>query len=392
MGVRRERTQELLSPHTARPHAPSSGRPPVLAGHATVSRSVLALAACLSVAVPSSARAQIDPGLEFPDRWRLDAAPQADLWYHALAVIAADQPGPLGLYSADYARRIREVKQTTGLYPTKLDSVSADLRDAIAEDSVLDVVHFIPLYFARAGPERMLRALDAVSRRRGQDPALAGPDVRTGALILASAFQGSSQRRTLQRLVAAVENEWEVFFRRHWEETRADRDVRYTSMQALWDTLIRPPLEPFLERRRLVGGFVMPSPALGPEGRIVDFNDLNPRDQVVAVQVPPAFPGPEATVFAFLKELCFLLVDDRLLAAAEGSGSGVEFEDLRRRVAVRCGALILDFYAPTLAARYRRVFLDAVGAEESATVAAFERVFSLDPAIWEVVREEVRRR
>lgn len=134
----------------------------------------------------------------------------------------------------------------------------------------------------------------------------------------------------------------------------------------------------------------MPSPALGPEGRIVEIDQFDPDDQVVAVQLPLMTQRPEAATFAFLKELCFLLIDARFRASL--SEDPAEREDLERTLAVRCGSLILDFYAPTQTARYRRVFLDAVGAEESATVGAFERVYALEPSLYDRLREQIRRR
>jgi hypothetical protein len=54
--------------------------------------------------------------------------------------------------------------------------------------------------------------------------------------------------------------------------------------------------------------------------------------------------------------------------------------------------MLVEFFAPSHSARYRRVFLDAVGAEESATVEAFERVYPLDPALYERLRERIRGR
>ena len=114
-------------------------------------------------------------------------------------------------------------------------------------------------------------------------------------------------------------------------------------------------------------------------------------DQVVAVQDPVGVEGVDATVYAFLKELCFLIIDDRALLGGR-SASDDEVQDLRRRAAVRCGAMLLGFYAPTLSARYRRVFLDAVGAEESSTVTAFERVYYLDPDVVRRLQAQIRGR
>jgi hypothetical protein len=325
-----------------------------------------------------------------PVGWQFRRAPQADLWYHALAVVQADQPGPLGLYSAEYARRIREVKQQRGIYPTMLDSLASEIRRGFDQESSLTTLHFVPLYFPDATPERMLGALWAVARRQANDTAAVGRDVSTGVAQLSFALERRGARRVLETLVSAVRHEWKVFYKAYWDEQATEDEARIAASQAMWDSTLLPYLGQFLERRRLSGGIVMPSRALGPEGRIVDFDAFDPTDQVVAVQVPFNAAGPDATVFAFLKELCFLIVDRRVIASP--AQTPAEVEDLTRTAAVRCGALILDFYAPTRAARYRRAFLDAVGAEESFTVAAFERVYALEPSVYERLREQVRRR
>ena len=95
------------------------------------------------------------------------------------------------------------------------------------------------------------------------------------------------------------------------------------------------------------------------------------------VRFPLVANTPEVSNFFFLKELCFLLIEDH---AYGRFGPGTQdFDNLRRTGAVRCGPMILDEYAPVLAMQYRRTFLDAVGADESATVEAFDRVYYLDP-------------
>jgi len=367
---------------------------------------------------PAVAEAPAAPQLERTDRrgWLVRGAPQTDLWFHTLAVIAADQPGPLGLYSADYARRIRDVKQELGIYPTPLDSLATKLRrDLAGGNPELDVFHFVPLYFPTASAEEMLMSLQRVADNdvpspqeffRGQrppggpppgDPDRAsqpsgglGPNAGLGLLIMAQAMQTGGARRLLKRLVEAARIEWHVFYRDYWEQFTVEQAPRYVAIQAMWDTLFVPQLGPYLARRRLTSGVIFPSPPVGPEGRIVEFDEYDTGDQIVSVLMPLGTDEPEATVFAFLKELCFLLVDDRVLGSIEMEGD--ELEDLRRRAAVRCGALILDFYAPTMASRYRRVFLDVVGAEDSRTNEAFDRIYFLTPEQYERLREEVRRR
>jgi hypothetical protein len=190
-------------------------------------------------------------------------------------------------------------------------------------------------------------------------------------------------------LIEVMRGEWDVFFRDYWERTYEEQRETFEEMQRLWDDEIGAQLESYLDTRRLTGGLVMPSAALGPEGRISEFDPFDPVDQVVAVYLPEWSDDPAIPLFAFVKELCFLLVDAGQLARYAGSQE--DLEDLSRRAAVRCGAMVLEFYAPVLAMRYRRAFLDAVGAEESATVGAFERVYFLDAEVLDVVRDQVRR-
>jgi hypothetical protein len=321
--------------------------------------------------------------------WEFRSSPQADLWFHALAVIAADDEGPLGLYSADYAERIRDEKRRRGVYPTKLDSLTTSLREQLMDDDpVLQNFHFIPLYFPEAAPERLIAAVRAIARRKPEE--VNGRDVRSGMVQLAPLAEDKDYRQLLEQLADAMQEEWEVFYRGYWEARRDTIEARIDAVQSLWDTAFAPALEPYLEGRRLSGGIIMPSAPLGPEGRIVDGSPFVATDQVVSVQFPVDEERPEGAIFAFLKELCFLLIDQRTVGA--GAESPTAVEDLRRRAAVRCGALLLQFYAPTRAAGYRRVFLDAVGAKDSYTVAAFERVYDLEPREFEAVREEVRRR
>ena len=317
--------------------------------------------------------------------WVVKAEPQTDLWFHSLAVIAADEPGPLGLYSADYAVKIREIKQARGVYPTMLDSLASTLRKQIAKADVQNL-HFVPLWFPEVKPERLFEVLNAIADGNTRGAMFSRSDVRVGVFQVAQSM--SKNRRLLRQLVTAIEDEWNVFYRDYWEKQRAERSTHIAEVQTMWDSVMVPQLGEFLKRRRLTAGLVMPSPGLGPEGRIVDIDNFDPADQVVSIQVPPTTTRADATVFAFLKELCFLIVNERVLGPRAGDLD--LWDDLQKRAAVRCGALILQFYAPTLVPRYIRVFLDAVGAEESATRAAFERVYVLDPKVYQRIRQAIR--
>lgn len=317
--------------------------------------------------------------------WRIAPAAHADLWFHAMAVMGVDPAGPLGLYNAEYAQVILEAKREAGVYPTPLDREAPSVRRRLG-DSLLQNLHFLPLWFPDATPERLLDEVSKATADRVRVP-MGGGSV--GRMVLAQLSQDGRARQLLATLVNAMREEWELFYRDYHARFQAEHASEYAAMQDLWDHRLSGPLTPFLERRRLTSGRVMPSPPIGPEGRIVEEGDFVPDDQVVAVQYPPSAEGPEESVFAFLKELCFLLIDDRMLR--EAAPEEKDLSALQRRAAVRCGALIVDFYAPELSARYRRVFLDAVGAEAK-TVGAFERIYPLPPPLFVAVREAIRER
>jgi hypothetical protein len=317
--------------------------------------------------------------------WVIAPAAHADLWFHAMAVIGVDPAGPLGLYNAEYAQVIRETKREAGVYPTPLDREAPSLRRRLS-DSLLQSFHFLPLWFPDATPERLLDEVSNVTAERVRVP-MGGGGV--GPMVLAQLSQDGRARQLLATLVDVMREEWKLFYRDYHARFLAQHASEYAVMQELWDDRLAGPLAPFLERRRLTSGRVMPSPPIGPEGRIVGGSEFVADDQVVAVQYPPPAEGPEESVFAFLKELCFLLIDDRMLR--EAAPEEKDLESLQRRAAVRCGALIVEFYTPELSARYRRVFLDAVGAEAK-TVGAFERIYPLPPPLFVAVREAIRER
>jgi hypothetical protein len=349
-----------------------------------------ALERALDVLTETAAGPRARAGRPNPDfGWVFRPQPHTDLWFHTLAVISADDEGPLGLYSADYARRVRDAKRDAGVYPTPLDSAAPRLRDLLRDDRVTQIVHFVPLYLAQVQPDRFLDVLRNVEKGNLDALRALPPDMGPGLQQLVFGFEDRTNRRALRELIAVMDTEWEVFFKNYWERTYEEHRDYYEEIQRVWDDEIGAQLGQYLENRRLTSGLVLLSASLGPEGRISDPDAFDPRDQVAAVYLPIWSDDPAVPIFFFVKELCFLLVDDGQIARFAGSPD--EREDLRRRAAVRCGAMVLEFYAPVLAMRYRRAFLDAVGAEESSTVTAFERVYFIDAEVLNVIRDQVRR-
>jgi len=236
-----------------------------------------------------------------------------------------------------------------------------------------EVIHFVPVYF----PDKTVDDMLTVLQTRGHTDLVQAIGRQPDAFTLDA----------LRQLAEAAQDEWEVFYRDYWARNLEENQYRYDAVQTYWDQALGPVLTPYLEERRLQGGLVMPSMPVGPEGRIINPDPFDWRDQVIAMEFPLTANTPEVSNFFFLKELCFLIINDQ--AYGRFGGRGQAMDDLRRTGAVRCGAMILDELSPVLALQYRRTFLDAVGAEESATMEAFDRVYYLDPSVMARIRAQV---
>lgn len=322
--------------------------------------------------------------------WVVYASPAVDLWFHGMAVLGLyDQDAPLPFYNEAYTEEVREAKRARGLV-TALDSLGPELRRDFFRAGAPELFHFMPMYFPRTRASRMLTALRAVADMRLRDTILTRPDVLLGASTVARQLQDRDVRRLLGRFATALENEWRLFYGEYWESRSREQSDRYLEIRDMWTTRLGPALAPFLSRARLEAGMILPSPPLGLEGRLDDGDPTNGGYNLVAVWLPPGEYGADRSTFAVLKELCFVLANRVRIPV---TGAGGEQHALQARAAVRCGHLLLEFYEPTLLARYRRVFLEARGqGDAERPVEAFERLYALPPRVYDALREEIRRR
>jgi hypothetical protein len=350
-------------------HAPTRSTKFVLAGPFIVAASVAALV------VASPAHAQ----LPVPGAWTFVSSPHADLWFHGLAVVGFEGFTPVPLYSRDYAAQVRAAKTERGMAPTALDSLAGALRGSLERDSTFELFHFIPLYFGVSSVTEMLGALNDVAR--GRRPT----DFGSGAV--ASVLTSRRQRRVLGEYVRALELEWDLFYREYWEETRAATARHIVASQQLWNRRLGPVLDSFLRARRAIGGVALVSPAVGPEGRVFGGQPGRPDDHVVAVMLAPR--DSLAAALLLVRELCYPLATELTERLQIGVADRVFAERVSSRVAIRCGAMLLDRYVPDLTAAYRELYLAAT-AQEARGEDAFMRAFPVDALLLRTLREELR--
>jgi hypothetical protein len=312
------------------------------------------------------------------DRWVVEGWEAVDLWFHTLAVAGVEGHGLLPMYSRQYAERVRTRKDSLGVYPTMLDGAAARIRRTVDHDDRLAFVHVLPLYFPGASVGDMLAALEAVARHQSGERVLSMPSLRFGTAVVADVFADSRSRDFLGDLVRVMRSEYDAFFREFRASEITSRDAG-AGQRAGWSERLARDLADFFARVGLRGGTIVPSPAVGAEGRVVQFDPFGPGGRVVASGMSLRGGEDGTALNGVLKELCYAVID-RAAITDEDMDTG-ERERLRTRAAVRCGAMILQFHAPARLVGYRHQFVTAAApdAAHPSSAAAFESVFPLEP-------------
>ncbi len=327
--------------------------------------------------------------------WEVDNDEALDLWYHALALMGAPEPGgeasfPLPSFRVGYAATIEAAKRARGVYPTPLDTAAARLRAEIEEAGGADAIQnlsFIPLYLP---PPWTVTAAVTTWARAGGDPAQAGSSA--GAAVvnrLNTLIPEEDVRAAVMEMSALLEPEAQLFYREYRVERLQGIRATVTAVRDTWRAL-REQLRTFLAYVQLEGGDLLLSPALGVEGRSLTSNVTRP---TVAAQLPE--PGRhEDAVWSFLHELMYALVPDVI----EDEVAPSEIEEIGRqtlttRAAVRAGDMLLELRSPVRLEAYRGYFVSAadpsVGVAEARTAAALARTFPLPDRLEEALRETV---
>ncbi len=324
--------------------------------------------------------------------WVFTSLPQADLWFHGMALVDPIGPGPNPLYDPGYPNEVRRAKEGLGLSPTLLDDRLAYFREAFQRDPAFQVLHFLPLYFSRAGRTEIFAALELLAGTGEGIPR--APSTRTsfGVAAVGSVLTTRSQRSVLGEFVRALEGEWNGFFESYWQGMAVQRGQVEASLQDVWRRDYLPALGPFLDGIGMSGGIVALVPAIGAEGRIFGGTPQGLADNVLVVSAPA---GPEnglEAVFSMLRELSFPLVRRVMDRTGGSAGNPDEEESLADRAAIRSGAFILEMYRPEDLLAYQRFFLSRAGRSAptgEATEGAFREAFPLEAVFEEALREGI---
>jgi hypothetical protein len=226
----------------------------------------------------------------------------------------------------------------------------------LAADSAFEVLHFLPLYFVGQEPSLVLSALRAAVRETR--PGLPAGSLASAANAIAAALPTAQERDVFVSLLDAVDNEWMTFVRAERASHALEDRRAVRVLQSAWDGRFASALDSYLVAMGTTRGMILVSPAIGSEGRIV--RDASGATVVAVTSDQSTAGGGNAALLRAVRELAFPLLD-RLHAPLIGSASRVAAGRARDAAAVRAGAIILDVVDTSLAAEYRRLFLDAIG-------------------------------
>lgn len=299
---------------------------------------VVAIAVALGAAMPAAVTAQTDT------EWSFGTDPFAELWYHGLAMVGFEGFGRVPLYDAEYAWAVVSARRAAEVEPTPLERERGSLQSALRRDAAFEILHFVPLYLTDAPIDLALDALEVLGHDSGRRV-----DARIAREIdaLGHVLHEAGQREIVARFVQALLAERAYLPPRD----AVALEARAREVRDVWTASIEGPLGAFLAREGFSSGRVIVTPALGPEGRILEIEDRS----VVAVGAS-AETDPSAVVGAVVRELCFPTVR-RALDPYEGWFDDREtVSDVSDQAATRCGALLLEAHAPELMAAYQDRF------------------------------------
>ena len=317
--------------------------------------------------------------------WTFQSVESADLLFHGLAVVGFQGFSSLPLYNREYPEQVQAAKEAIGVYPTSLDGQVGRFREAFESDSTFELLHFLPLYFGAVETPTMLQALSEVAEASG--PRSAGEDAAFASSVVAAVLRSRNQLRILGEFTNALEDEWSVFLQRYSNAEASRQRAILARASRTWNEQVAPAVSDFLDTRDAKGGIVMVSPALGPEGRVFSGDPESTGDDIYAVSSAQHRTGLGISAF-LLKELCYPVASGGVEALGM-SRDRVTAEQLSGRLAVRCGAELLESGSGTLADEYRETFM-AAAAASGISGRTFEAAYPVETSVLERLRQALR--
>lgn len=347
------------------------------------SLAALTLAVVVTACAGSRQAAPLRPEATGP-QWPIKTREHVDLWLHGFAMLQEDT-AKVPLFARGYRERMTVLKNSRDVY-TDLDANRDQFARAVAGKPALVGAQFIALYFGSW--QEMLRAFEFFQTAEG-DPRRASNEEAQGIIaFLAQQFPTPEDRNFARLFVRALADESAKFHHDWWVAEQRARSAALARADDLWQQRWRPALQRFLNHTQQGNGDLIPSLALGGEGRALPAGN----GSQFAVASPSSADSAEVLLYAFAHEaigsIAQVAVNDNLTPVQKRNG----LADLYGSAGlVRGGALLVQRVDPAAAERYARWYLAQAGAPVPASdaLAALATAFPMPDEMLESMRRQI---
>lgn len=312
-------------------------------------------------------------------QWPVKTREHVDLWLHGFALLSEDTAA-VPLFDRGYRERLTIIKNSRNVY-TALDSARASLERTLAARPSLLGAQFLPLYFGSW--DEMTRAFEYFQTANGDPRRSNNRDVQGIIAFLAQHFPTAEDREFARRFVAALQDEGARFHHAWWLEEQRARSAALARADSLWQTRWRPTIQRFLNQTQQGNGDLIPTLALGGEGRAVPTGRSTNQ---YAVAWPRTADSAEVMLFSFAHEaagaIVGIAVEDNLTPVQKREGLGERYTAVGL---VRGGAMLVERVDPAFGERYARWYLMQAGRPVPAT-GALDALAAAFPMPEEILR------
>jgi hypothetical protein len=343
-----------------------------------------ALALCVTSVMPAQSAAQ-RPGTPLRSvKWPIRTREQVDLWLHGFAMISSDSAA-VPLFRRGYREMVVAARTKAGAV-TDLDVNRDALAKRLRENPALINAQF--LVFSFPTWEELVAGVDTFEKADGDPKRARSKESAAMIAALARIFPSHADRDFARTLTNSLQNEKDVFFHSWWVDEMRRRERTLASVDAIWQSEMRPRLQGFMNHSEQADGEFILSLAIEGEGRTV--SDPRGRSEVT-VGFPDSPDRAMDAIYAFAHEIVGPLtgpaVDDNTTPAEKRSGLATAIGSY---ALVRGGALIFSHLSPELTSGYERFYLRLTGiTAEGEPSAAFAHAFPIPTAMVESIARQV---
>lgn len=319
--------------------------------------------------------------------WPIKTRENVDLWLHGFALLQLDTTAQVPLFQRGY-RDDMVVRKNQSNVLTQLDANVQRLRAAFDNNPRLTDAQFAALYFPSV--ESMRAAITAYVSTNADPSAANTPELRMGFTVLASYFPTPADRAWLSLFASSLWDEQDKYYHSYWIARQRTHGPVVDSVQALWQHLMRPRIQRFLNNTQQANGDILLSPPLGGEGRLLNASGGS-KGYILAVPFPDKPADAVQSLYVIAHEVVGgvvgHVVTDNISPAQEREGVG---NKLRAVGAVRGGLMLMEQLVPELADGYARYYLQAAGVTPGASPRTqLASVFPLPDAIRKDIAQQV---